>query len=109
MSNIIPFSYNSKQVRTIIKDGEPWFVAKDVCGILEISNGRDAISRLDTDEKDAVGITDTIGRIQLTTIISESGVYALVFTSRKPEAELQTLDKKRGRTLYPQTRYLYDT
>jgi len=87
MSNIIPFKYNSKQVRTIVKDGEPWFVAKDVCDILEISNGRDAVSRLDEDEKDAVGIADAIGREQQTTIISESGVYALVFTSRKEEAE----------------------
>ena len=87
MLNIIPFSYNSKQVRTVIKDGEPWFVAKDICDILEISNGRDAVSRLDDDEKDAVGITDAIGREQQTTIISESGVYSLVFTSRKSEAE----------------------
>lgn len=87
MPNIIPFTYNTKQVRVIEKDGEPWFVAKDVCDILEISNGRDAVSRLDDDEKDAVGITDAIGREQQTTIISESGVYALVFTSRKPEAE----------------------
>lgn len=87
MSNIIPFEYNSRQVRTIVKDGELWFVAKDVCDILEISNGRDAVSRLDEDEKDAVGIADAIGREQQTTIISESGVYALVFTSRKEEAE----------------------
>lgn len=87
MPNIIPFTYNTKQVRVIEKDGEPWFVAKDICDILEILNGRDAVSRLDDDEKDAVGITDAIGREQQTTIISESGVYALVFTSRKPEAE----------------------
>lgn len=88
MSNQLQiFNYQSKQVRTVTKDGEPWFVAKDVCDILEISNGRDAVSRLDDDEKDAVGITDAIGREQQTTIISESGVYALVFTSRKPEAE----------------------
>ncbi len=86
MSNIIPFEYNSRQVRTIVKDGEPWFVAKDVCDILEISNSRDAISRLDEDEKD-VAITDTPGGKQNMTIISESGVYALVFTSRKEEAE----------------------
>lgn len=86
MNNLIPFNYNSKQVRTIVKDGEPWFVAKDVCDILEISNGRDAVSRLDEDEKD-VAITDTPGGKQNMTIISESGVYALVFTSRKEEAE----------------------
>lgn len=87
MSNLQIFTYSDKQVRTLLKNGEPWFVAKDVCEILEISNPRDAVSRLDDDEKYAVGITDTIGREQQTTVISESGVYALVFTSRKPEAE----------------------
>lgn len=86
MPNIIPFTYNTKQVRVIEKDGEPWFIAKDVCDILEISNGRDAVSRLDEDEKD-VAISDTPGGKQNMTIISESGVYALIFTSRKPEAE----------------------
>lgn len=86
MSNIIPFVYNSKPVRTVVKDGEPWFIAKDVCDILEISNSRDAISRLDDDEKD-VAIADTPGGMQSMTVISESGVYALIFTSRKPEAE----------------------
>jgi anti-repressor protein len=86
MNSLIPFNYNSNQIRIIVKDGEPWFVAKDVCDILEISNGRDAVSRLDEDEKD-VAITDTPGGKQNMTIISESGVYALVFTSRKEEAE----------------------
>ena len=87
MSNLIPFEYNSRQVRTIVKDGEPWFVAKDVCDILEISNGRDAVSRLDEDEKNTVAITDGTPGNPNMTIISESGVYALVFTSRKEEAE----------------------
>jgi len=87
MNELQIFNYSDKQVRTITKEGEPWFVAKDVCDVLEISNGRDAVSRLDIDEKDAVGITDAIGRDQQMTIISESGVYALIFSSRKPEAE----------------------
>lgn len=87
MSNIIPFTYNTKQVRVIEKDGEPWFVAKDVCDILDVSNGRDAVSRLDEDEKNTVAITDGTPGNPNMTIISESGVYALVFTSRKPEAE----------------------
>lgn len=86
MSNLIPYNYNSKKVRVIEKDGEPWFVAKDICDVLEISNSRDAISRLDEDEKD-VAIADTLGGMQSMTVISESGVYALIFTSRKPEAE----------------------
>ena len=47
------------QVRTVTKDGEPWFVAADVCKALEINNSRDAVARLDDDEKAAVGLTDT--------------------------------------------------
>lgn len=87
MNSLIPFNYNSNQIRIIVKDGEPWFVAKDVCDILEISNGRDAVSRLDEDEKNTVVITDGTPGNPNMTIISESGVYALVFTSRKEEAK----------------------
>lgn len=81
------FSFQEKQVRVVVKDGEPWFVAKDVCTILEIANSRDAVSRLDEDEKDAVGLTDTIGRQQTMTVVSESGLYGLVMNSRKAEAK----------------------
>lgn len=80
------FNYDGVQVRTILRNGEPWFVAKDVCDVLGISNGRDAVSRLDDDEKDGVGITDAIGREQQVTIINEAGLYSLILTSRKPEA-----------------------
>ena len=79
------------QVRAVVKDGEPWFVAVDVCRILEIRNNRDAISRLDDDEKAAVGLTDTSsnGVIQTRdmTIVNEPGLYTLVLGSRKPEAK----------------------
>ena len=68
-------------------DGEIWFVAKDVCKVLSIKNHKDAVSRLDDDEKDEVGITDPIGRTQKTLIVNESGLYSLVFMSRKPEAK----------------------
>lgn len=85
MNELQIFNYTDKPVRTISKDGEPWFVAKDVCDVLEISNGRDAVARLDEDEKGVVS-TDTLGGKQNMTIISESGVYALAFTSRKEEA-----------------------
>ena len=76
------------QFRFIKKDdGEIWFVAKDVCKFLGIKNHKDAVSRLDDDEKDEVGITDPIGRVQKTLIVNESGLYSLVFQSRKPEAK----------------------
>ena len=72
--------------RTIDRDGEPWFVLNDVCRALEISNPSDAASRLDADEKAALGITDVIGRLQSQTIINESGLYSLILTSRKESA-----------------------
>ena len=74
-------------MRVVLRDGEPWFVAADVCRVLEIGNSRDAVARLDEDERDGVGITDTIGRRQEMTVISESGLYALIFTSRKDAAK----------------------
>lgn len=68
-------------------DDQIWFVAKDVCKVLGIKNHKDAVSRLDDDEKDEVGITDPIGRVQKTLIVNESGFYSLVFQSRKPAAK----------------------
>lgn len=81
------FKYNEQEVRTVMKDGEPWFVVKDVCEVLEIANHRDAVSRLKPTMRDEVGVSDAIGRIQQTIVISEPGVYKLVFRSNKPEAE----------------------
>ena len=75
------------QVRVIQRNGEPWFVAADVCKALEISNNRDAISRIDEDEKD-VALTDTLRGKQNMTIVNEPGLYTLVLGSRKPEARL---------------------
>lgn len=80
------FDYQGKQVRTVLVNDEPWFVAKDVCGILGIDNVSRAIDRLGEKMK---GITTihTLGGEQEMLIVSESGVYKLVFTSRKKEAE----------------------
>lgn len=81
------FNFNGEQFRAQKINDDPWFVATDVCQILGISNNRDAVSRLDDDERmDGVGITDTVGRRNYVTIVSESGLYALIFQSRKPEA-----------------------
>ena len=68
-------------------DEEIWWVAKDVCKFLSIRNHKDAVSRLDEDEKDEVGITDPIGRVQKTLVVNESGLYHLIFMSRKPAAK----------------------
>lgn len=86
MENLKLFEYCNNEVRVVFKNEEPWFVAKDVCNILEISNSRDALSRLNSNMKD-VATTDTLGGNQDMSIVSEAGVYKLVFTSRKPEAE----------------------
>ena len=74
------------QVRIVDRDGEPWFVAKDVCECPGVVNSRDAVARLDDDEKD-VGKADTLGGIQDMTLISESGLYALIMRSNKQEAK----------------------
>lgn len=81
------FDYSGQEVRTIVKGEEVWFVAKDVCEVLEIKNSRDAVKRLDDEEKDAVGLTDTMGRRQVISIVNESGLYSLIFSSRKEEAK----------------------
>lgn len=65
---------------------QPWWVAADVCGLLDINNSRQALARLDEDEK-GVGTTDTNGGPQSVAIVNESGLNALLFTSRKPEAK----------------------
>lgn len=74
------------QVRIIPVDGELMFVAKDVCDCLEITKHRDAISRLDSDERGSVKL-DTPGGKQDIAAINEYGLYNLVLSSRKPEAK----------------------
>ncbi len=73
-------------VRTLTLDGEPLFVANDVCRILELANPIDAIRSLDSDEKMGVDIADPHGRVQKTNCITESGLYSLILRSRKSEA-----------------------
>ena len=70
-------------VRIILQDNEPWFVAKDVCDCLEIKNTTDALKRLDDDERARFNL----GRQGETNVINEYGLYSLVLSSRKPEAK----------------------
>ncbi|WP_429924521.1 BRO-N domain-containing protein [Agrobacterium vitis] len=82
------FEYEDKdEFRVIDRNGEPWFVLSEVCKKLDIANPSDAASRLDDDEKDTLGITDTIGRTKNQLVINESGLYSVIFSSRKPEAK----------------------
>jgi prophage antirepressor-like protein len=80
------FRFKGQRVRTFIKDGEPWFVAKDVCYVLEVINVSQALSRLEEDEKDGICLNDTVGRVNTASIVNEYGLYSLVMSSRKPEA-----------------------
>lgn len=73
-------------VRVVMREGDPWFVAKDVCDCLGIVNSRDALSSLDADEK-GVATADTLGGNQEMQTVSEAGLYLLIFRSRKPEAK----------------------
>ncbi len=82
----LSFSFSTQALRVIVRDGEPWFVAADVCEALSIANNRDAVTRLDDDER-GVATTDTPSGQQEMTIINESGLYSLILTSRKPEAK----------------------
>ena len=87
MNNIQIFTYNSNEVRTIQKDGEPWFVLKDVCQVLGISHVKDTADRLDQDEVGQTEVIDSLGRKQTAGIINESGLYNVILRSDKPEAK----------------------
>lgn len=84
MSELSVFNFGTHAVRTLTRDGEPWFVATDVCDVLTIST--EATRRLDDDEK-GLRTVQTPGGQQEMTVINESGLYSLTLTSRKPEAK----------------------
>ncbi len=75
------FNFGNNEIRVLDKNGEPWFVARDLCDVLGIANNRDGIARLDEDEK-GVALTDTLGGVQELGIVSESGMYTLVLRCR---------------------------
>lgn len=111
MNQLQAFMYDSHQVRTVVIDERPWFVAKDVCEVLELTNSRMAIERLDEDEK-GVSSIDTPGGRQSLQVVNESGLYSLVLGSRKPEAkqfkrwithEVIPSIRKHGAYMSPQT------
>lgn len=78
---------SNQRVRTIMIDGEPWFVAKDVCDILDIKNPSDTLRKVLSDWEKGIEIVYTPGGPQQMGIVNESGLYHLIFVSRKPEAE----------------------
>ncbi|CAM4178301.1 BRO family protein [Comamonas aquatilis] len=114
MAAITPFNFGAHAVRVITRDNQPWFAAVDVCNALGYRNSRKAVAdHLDDDER-GVTTSDTLGGNQQLTIISESGLYALVLRSRKPEARkfakwvtsevLPSIRQTGGYTKQPDTR-----
>ena len=87
MNNIQVFTnQHFGRVRVVMRDGEPWFIAADICRALDVDNNRQAVSRLDEDEKGVI-LNDTNRGKRSMAVISEPGLYALVLGSRKPEAQ----------------------
>lgn len=101
-SAITTFNFAGKEpVRTSVIEGKIWFVAKDVCSILDISKYLDRVGKLDDDERASI-IVDTPGGRQSMTAVSESGLYTLVMQSRKRMA--QTFRKWVTATVLPALR-----
>lgn len=86
MKDLQIFNYQDTPVRMVLVDDEPWFIASDLVGILEIGRVHDAVRGLDDDERGTDSIR-TPGGEQEVTIVSEAGMYSLVLRSRKPEAK----------------------
>lgn len=83
---VLEHDFHGRGVRTVLRDGQPWFVAADVCAALDHSDPSKAVARLEADEKGA-SIVPTLGGPQEMGVINESGLYALILTSRKPQAK----------------------
>lgn len=86
-TNLQTWSYESSEIRTVEKDGEPWFVAKDIAKVLGYTNASKAIAdHVDAEDK---GVTKcyTLGGTQDLTILNESGLYSLVLSSKLPNAK----------------------
>jgi prophage antirepressor-like protein len=85
-SAVVTFNFVAQTVRIVMMGDEPWFVAADVCEVLEIAETHRALARLDDDEKGRHTMTTPGGNQEVSTI-NESGLYSLILTSRKPEAK----------------------
>lgn len=86
MNELQTFTYQDSPIRTVQLDGEPWFVLKDVCGVLNLGTPARVAERLEEDEVSLTHLIDSLGRQQDMTIINESGLYNVILRSDKPEA-----------------------
>ncbi len=85
-ADVLPFDYEGQTVRTVMIDGDPWFVLADLCKVLGLDQVSRVKARLDDGVTSITPIVDTQGRTQQATIVSESGMYEVVIRSDKPEA-----------------------
>ena len=85
MNDLQVFNYNSNEIRTVQQDGEPWFVLKDVCTVLELSDTNKTAERLDPDELTRIKLVSG-GQEREMYIINESGLYHVILRSDKPQA-----------------------
>ena len=84
MNELKIFKYESNEIRTVVIENEPWWVANDVCGVLGLTNTTEALKGLDEDEKTTLRISEGGPERNL---ISEAGLYSLIIRSNKPEAK----------------------
>ena len=94
MNNLEIFNFKGAQVRTVIQNDEPWFVAKDVCEFFGDTNYRRSIGRIDEDEKGVSQIA-THGGVQSMSIINEAGLYSLLF-QLQPQKGVQLSEEDRN-------------
>lgn len=86
MNGLQVFTYQSNEVRTIMRDGEPWFCLADVCRVLDLSSPHKVAERLDPDELTGIKVRSG-GQTREMTFINESGLYNVILRSDKPEAK----------------------
>lgn len=89
MSNITPFDFDGHPIRVVTDlNGEPWFVASEMCDVLGFGNSRQALgTHVDADDVQKMDTVDSLGRRQQLNHVNESGMYALIFGSTKAEAK----------------------
>lgn len=83
MYEVTNWTFGETEVRTIERDGEPWWVLSDVCKVLDLSNPTVVANRLEEDERSKLDL----GRQGTATIINESGLYSVILRSDKPQAK----------------------
>lgn len=84
-ADLLPFDYNGQSVRTVMVEGEPWFVLSDLCAVLGLSNPSVVAQRVDASALSQTEISSG-GQGRSVTVVSEAGMYEVVIRSDKPEA-----------------------